>query len=441
MKTAGEAAAMLGVSKRRVYALIGAGALPAEKAGGIWLVDDAGLERRLASGVDRRGGRPRKGSGADEVRLALMNRNHLVAEAVYDVRSGTFSSVGPLTDADRAPIGLVDGRGRITAGVLSAWWSGRGIPRARKGLASVLAREGVKLPEQLVYRNLGLSLSDQYWVRPEGLDVTWDELNFFTNDFEKLDVGSEGPGSGRHPDNTSDGVLPKHWLVAPDGTRMLAKGGGAFLQEPCNEVIATELCRRLMPPSQFCSYTLESGPGSLTSLCANFLSDEEEYVPAHYVRMVKPQESHHNDYQHYLECCHELGVDDAAQAVSYGIVCDDVMANADRHWRNFGIVRNVETLACRVAPIFDTGSSLWHDREDLLAARDFTFCSKQFESNPGKQLQLADLDWVDASKIQDLDEYARDVLLKSSLPVQRIDLICEGIRRRVGRLTHICEFL
>ncbi len=142
-----------------------------------------------------------------------------------------------------------------------------------------------------------------------------------------------------------------------------------------------------------------------------------------------------------MECCHELGIDDAALVISYGIVCDDVMANADRHWRNFGIVRNVETLECRIAPIFDTGTSLWRDREDLLAARDFTFSSKQFKANPGKQLQLADLDWVDAGKIQNLDEYAREVLLKSELPSERVDLICEGIRWRVSRLTHICEFL
>ncbi len=432
---------MLGVSRRRVYALIDVGTLSAEKAGGIWLVDDASLERRLAHGVDRRGGRPRKGEGADEVRLTLMNRDHPVVEAVYDARHGVFSSVGPLIDAARAPIGLPDGRGRISAAMLSSWWSARGIPQARKGLATILERQGVALPEELVYRNLGLSLSDQYWVLPAGLDATWGELNFFTNDFERLGVPSEGPGSERHPDNTSDGVLPKHWFVAPDGTRTLSKAGGAFSQEPCNEVIATELCRRIMPGDQFCAYSLGRSGGALASLCPNFLSDEEEFVPAHYVRMVKPQEAHHSDYQHYLECCHELGIDDAAQTISFGIVCDDVMANTDRHWRNFGVVRNVETLTCRIAPIFDTGTSLWCDREDLLMARDFTFSSKQFESKPGKQLQLADLDWVDTSKIQGLDEYAREILLQSDLPPERVDLICEGVRWRVGRLTRICEFL
>ena len=65
------------------------------------------------------------------------------------------------------------------------------------------------------------------------------------------------------------------------------------------------------------------------------------------------------------------------------IVCDDIMANTDRHFRNFGIVRNVETLECRPAPIFDTGTSLWCDVElAALGAAETSFESKQFETSP-----------------------------------------------------------
>ena len=454
MKTVDEAARMLGVTQRRVRALIESGHLAAEKVGGIWLVDEASLKRRLSEGVDKRGGRPKKGSGPNEVGLVLMNREHIIAETVYDATRNVFIKVGPLADKDRAPLGLTDARGRISPATLSAWWSDRGIPRARKGVSELLAQRGADVPEELVYRNLGLSLSDQYWVRPVNADVTWGELNFFQNDFEQLAVTTNETASReRHPDNTSDGVLPKHWFIAPDGTRTLAKTGGQFAQEPCNEVIASELCRRIVPREQggrarYVAYELGEWPGcqdadgTLTCLCPNFLSDEEEFVPAHYVRLTREQEPHHSSYQHYLECCHALGIGgDVARELSFGIVCDDIMANPDRHWRNFGIVRNVETLECRVAPIFDTGSSLWCDRPDLLAARDFTFTGKQFESHPGRQLQLAELDWVDTGAIQDLDEYARDLLAKSALPPERIDLICQGIRWRVERITNICEFL
>ena len=35
------------------------------------------------------------------------------------------------------------------------------------------------------------------------------------------------------------------------------------------------------------------------------------------------------------------------------------MRNIDRHYNNFGLVRDVETLRVRPAPLFDTGASLW----------------------------------------------------------------------------------
>jgi excisionase family DNA binding protein len=443
MKTVDEAAAALDVSPRRVRALIAAGKLDAEKVGGVWLIDEASLARREDADVDRRGGRPRHGASPEEMELVLMNREHAVVEAVYDSERNVFTKVGSLLDAARAPLGLVNERGKISPAVLSSWWSDRGIPRARKGVADILASLGATVPEELVYRNLGLSLSDQYWVKPKRADVTWSQLNFFDNDFEQLAMDSEGEsdGPGRHPDNTSDGVLPKHWLVTPNRTRVLAKSGGEFLQEPCNEVVASELCRRIMPAARYVTYGLGGWSGSLACFCPNFLSDVEEFVPAHYVRMTQKQASHHSDYQHYLECCHALGVEEPELAISYGIVCDDLMANTDRHWRNFGLVRNVETLECRIAPIFDTGSSLWHDRPDLLFSRDFTFTGKQFEANPGRQLQLAELDWLETAAIQDLDEFAREILSKSLLPEERIGLICQGIRWRVGRMTSIREYL
>ena len=33
---------------------------------------------------------------------------------------------------------------------------------------------------------MGLSLSDQYWIRPAGMDaLRWEDLNFFHNDFDE----------------------------------------------------------------------------------------------------------------------------------------------------------------------------------------------------------------------------------------------------------------
>ena len=60
----------------------------------------------------------------------------------------------------------------------NAWWRGRGIPQARHGLAMLLEEAGVELPQELIRRNLGLSLSDQYWIRPNGSGLAWGASTF-----------------------------------------------------------------------------------------------------------------------------------------------------------------------------------------------------------------------------------------------------------------------
>lgn len=65
-------------------------------------------------------------------------------------------------------------------------------------------------PQLLALKALGLSLSDQYWLRPAGAEITWQEVNFFTNDFSQ-DIGSilfSRKGTGRRvnflsPDSTT----------------------------------------------------------------------------------------------------------------------------------------------------------------------------------------------------------------------------------------------
>lgn len=73
----------------------------------------------------------------------------------------------------------------------------------------------------------GLSLSDQYWIRPADLDVSWEQVNFFDNPFSEevgnILLGVPMEGSEEHislmtPDNTSDGWLKKKWTII-DGRR------------------------------------------------------------------------------------------------------------------------------------------------------------------------------------------------------------------------------
>lgn len=445
MITTDEAARRLGVSRRRVQELVAKGSIPAVKLSGSWFIEEEAVDARLAS-VNKKGGRPSSGHARGETVFTLMNRTHEVARVVYSRPRKEFTSIGTDVDARYAPIGVASKRGAIALAGFNDWWSGRGIPAARAGLSSLLEDAGVAVPEELLQRNLGLSLSDQYWICPEGSGLRWGDINFFNNDFEKVSLSTsefavDGNSAAATPDNTSDGNLPKFWTCR-DGVRLLLKSGGAYGQEPYNEVVATALHRRVLAEDQFVPYTLEGEGATALSCCPEFLADDEEFVPAVYVEKVLEQGSDRNDFEHYLDCCEYLGVQGARMAMERMIVCDDVIANHDRHHRNFGIVRNVDTGECRPAPIFDSGSSLWCDVEtSRLAAGEHSFSSKQFFESPAHQMLLVeDMSWFKAEAVEGFVEEARAILAKNDALSARVDYICDALAWRLARMVNIAEW-
>ncbi|MBQ9041652.1 MAG: DNA-binding protein [Eggerthellaceae bacterium] len=439
-----EAARRLSITQRRVQELVKAGSLSAEKVSGVWLIDADSVDKR-AREVNKRGGRPARGKGANEATFTLMNRTHEIAEVVYDAKRMEFTSFGELVDEARAPIGVAPAGGRILLADFNRWWRNRGIPITRLGLDRLLRDAGVAVPEELIQRNLGLSLSDQYWIRPAESHLAWEEVNFFHNDFEEVAEHTapyaSSPSVRAEPANTSDGNLEKTWIVR-DGARLLQKGSSHNGQEPYNEVVATALHRRLLSPGCYVEYTLEGEGASAFSLCADFIADDEEYIPAMYVQRTLTEQVGRNEYEHYLACCEALGAHGAKEALDQMIICDDIIANHDRHFRNFGIVRNVETLGCRPAPLFDSGSSLWCDvDEKTLAQGERGFSSRQFYPNPARQLLLVeDFSWFDASRLEGFVDEAIAILAGNEALERRLPYIRSALEWRIGRMADIAEW-
>ena len=76
---------------------------------------------------------------------------------------------------------------------LNAWWTNRFIPSARSGLVDTLSQLGFPDPQQVISRNLGLSLSDHYWVKTAGSSLSWNEVNFLKT-ASPPDVGGHSAG-------------------------------------------------------------------------------------------------------------------------------------------------------------------------------------------------------------------------------------------------------
>ncbi len=439
--SAKEAAQLLGVSKPRVYQLVKQGVLEAEHIGRTLLISADSVKKRIENPVAA-GRPPRVDVNAGVVQnYMLMNREHEVFEFTYDPERDEFIGAGNISDPLRAPLGLLSPRGaQVSKDALTDWWRHRSIPSSRDGIDMKLAELGIEHPYQIPFKSLGLSLSDQYWVRPYGMDVEWKDINYFDNDFEyEVDIESWNSSVGlSSPDNTSDGMLPKRWVIA-GGKRLLLKGASNWRQEPYNEVIATALFERVLEPEDYVRYIMTVNKTGAVSVCDNFLSNEEEFIPALYVRDAFKRENHHSEYFHYLLCCGELGVANVEQAMSKMLVCDDIIGNTDRHWRNFGIIRNVQTLQCRVAPIFDSGNSLWYRTPMAdLERKDYRFKCKPFYEDPKRQLSLiGDCGWLSYEALEGFVEQLGEILSRCDCATERVSYIQDAVQTRIDRIKYL----
>ena len=100
------------------------------------------------------------------------------------------------------------------------------------------------------------------------------------------------------------------------------------------------------------------------------------------------------------------------------------------------LIRDVETLEYRPAPLFDTGSSLWcrlTTRE--LAYAPFAVDMRPFYEDADRQLRLAsNTSWLDFDKLSGFPEWATDLLDENPSMYGRTDFIYEGLQKRIDFL-------
>ena len=447
MLTTKEAAEYLNVSMPRIRQLIGEGRLVAQRTGKSWLVDKESLDKYRAYAAV---GRPtvaeaRWRAHKAPVHYTLMSRNHAVAECFFDPMETRFTQVRVL-DADRVPLALCSYQAKdALVSAFNTWWRGRGIPNSRQGLSRRLRELDLDSAFELPLRSYGLSLSDQYWLLSDDSSLTWDSVAFFRNAY---DMGADSEDDGmfsqagpwmnavglNSPDNTTDGMLNKRWILDEYGKRLLIKGNGSSGREVYNEIVATMLYRRLLPASRYVEYRLANWRGNDVCVCENFLRDDEEFIPAWYVFKTKKKSNNHSEFRHYCEICEDLGIDHAENQLTRMLVCDSILANTDRHWGNFGVIRNIETLEYRWAPIFDTGMSLWtHVRPADLVGGDYAFQAKPFYKEPKRQLDmLIDASWYDPAALEGFSEDVRAYLSSVLSWNELADAIAKGIDKRIN---------
>lgn len=372
----------------------------------------------------------------------LMNQNVEVLTFSYDMETHTVTKILKLIHPEYAPLGIIEYKNGITRKALHHWWKNRSIPASRNRLKEAMAEMELHSSMELLERCFGLSLSDPYWIKEENTDIDWKDINFFEHDFSE-DMGRLLMGQMAYcddlnffsPDNSSDGNLKKKWKIMGK-QRYLIKGGNSFNnQEPFNERIATRLYEKILEKEDFVPYELIREHDMFYSACPTMVSRDEELVSAYYIDRIIKQRGNDSLYQHFLEACAVLEIPNAKLRVDKMIVCDYIIANYDRHYRNFGAIRNSVSLTWKgIAPIFDNGSSLWATLPT--SAIGSTYHCKPFKASPEEQLELVDdLSWLDVTRLEGFEHEVEMILRKNPLmDNERIEAISHQVKVRIERV-------
>lgn len=380
------------------------------------------------------------------MKYILMHREIEVAEIELDELSH-ITNIYEVYAEEHFPVGTL-GKHGVDKTMLAKWWAKRSIPASRSGLRETLDLLHMSVPQELLAKCYGLSLSDQYWISPKDKPLMWKEINFFDHDFSE-DVGNLLFGYGEFsdsmslisPDNTSDGQLIKKWKIA-DGKRVLIKGGSnPYQQEPLCEVIASGIAERLCIPHT--KYTLLWEHEKPFSVCQDFITSETELVSAYHIMQSRKKPNDLSDYEFYLNCAEQLGVKNIREQTEKMIVLDFLIGNTDRHFNNFGLIRNAVTLEwIGVAPIFDCGTSLWYNtQESLIKPLSPNLPAKPFKKTHREQIKLVkDFSWLDMKKLKGMEEEMEEILSQSPyISRERRAVLCHAFCQRAELLGDIAN--
>ena len=243
---------------------------------------------------------------------------------------------------------------------LMSFIKSRIIPKNRAYVHQILEAMNLSLNDTkgIIDISKGLSLTDSYWiVQDESLKFS--DYNLFDNDFSEVlsliaftGYSSKIKDLITSPEFTTNGALPKGWRRI-DGKVYLYKGSTESWNfsntgfEPYSEFYSSQLLETM--GIEHIKYDLQKWKNMLCSTCELFTSKEKSYVQAGDI--VK-----NGGINAVYEYAKSKGFE---KKFADMILFDSLISNVDRHFGNFGFIRDNESgEIIDFAPIFDNGEGL-----------------------------------------------------------------------------------
>lgn len=113
------------------------------------------------------------------MKCTLMNKNTPVISLDIDEQTLYIKEIIETYNDKYKPYGIR----KLNKKQITDWLLSRKIPASRDNIDDILDNLKISSTNELVFKAFGLSLSDQYWLKPNNSNINWKEINFFDNDF------------------------------------------------------------------------------------------------------------------------------------------------------------------------------------------------------------------------------------------------------------------
>ena len=320
-------------------------------------------------------------------------------------------------DADDTLLSSLGFGGSDLRDVVEAVIRGRRMSANRDDIDKILDAFNARSVYDLAFMGHGLSLSDKLWYRAPGSTERWEDVNFLDNAWDNAFCESVLTGDFKRlascspdvPDVTTGGDQRKAWEQTEDGIRLLKDSSYEHRADLEGELLAAELCSLLYGKDAYQPLSIVECYGGRFSASPLMVGRDEELIQGLRMfsmcgfdvrearKLTGPVTS-----QDFIDIISRAGVANASEHVAKIFAFKALALLHDLHAGNYGIIRNIETGACRATLPFDYDHA-------------FGFPNKEFPfefvcNNPDHAAFLCAISFSDLESSWDWDWYDPNVL-------------------------------
>lgn len=248
-----------------------------------------------------------------------------------------------------------------------------------------------------------VSLTDVFWVKAEGEDIRFGEINLYENHLDNtfIDIALRGRQYSAQNeclarDLSTDGCFPKAWQRTENGFRLLKDGGQDAVDR---ELLASQICRcydvlQVLYEEGFYDGERVSVSGNMTTPDYSIVSMEAFEIYAQNQELETEKYILNLDRHNYYMMN----------------IVDYLVGNTDRHWGNWGVlVDNADNRPVCLHKLMDFNQA-FHAYDQIDGANCQTAFGKQMTQKEAavqavKNIGLNQIREIDSSVFENLPHY------------------------------------